>query len=63
MGQGGRCSVLAGSEHWLRHSDARTTLEIYGHVVGDAQREAVEKVAALLDCNGPKSANRDKWIQ
>jgi integrase len=47
----------------LRHSDARTTLEIYGHVVGDAQREAVEKVAALLDCNGPKSANRDKWIQ
>ena len=47
----------------LRHSDARTTLEIYGDVVGDAQREAVEKVAALLDCNGPKSANRDKWIQ
>src|SRR2546429_2387074 len=28
----------------LRHSDARTTLEIYGHVVGDAHREAVEKV-------------------
>jgi hypothetical protein len=47
----------------LRHSDARTTLEIYGHVVGDAQREAVEKVAALLHCIGPKSANRDKWIQ
>jgi len=47
----------------LRHSDARTTLEIYGDVVGDAQREAVEKVAALLDCNGLKSANRDKWIQ
>lgn len=36
----------------LRHSDARTTLEIYGHVVGDAQREAVEKVAAVLDANG-----------
>jgi integrase len=36
----------------LRHSDARTTLEIYGHVVGDAHREAVEKVASMLDANG-----------
>lgn len=38
----------------LRHSDARTTLEIYGHVVGDAHREAVEKVASILDRTGPK---------
>jgi integrase len=38
----------------LRHSDARTTLEIYGHVVGDAHREAVEKVASLLDGIGRK---------
>jgi integrase len=36
----------------LRHADARTTLEIYGHVVGDAHREAVEKVATVLDANG-----------
>ena len=36
----------------LRHSDARTTLEIYGHVVGDAHREAVEKVASVLDAIG-----------
>lgn len=36
----------------LRHADARTTLEIYGHVVGDAHREAVEKVASVLDANG-----------
>jgi integrase len=36
----------------LRHADARTTLEIYGHVVGDAHREAVEKVASILDANG-----------
>ena len=36
----------------LRHSDARTTLQIYGHVVGDAQREAVEKVASVLDAIG-----------
>src|SRR6202035_3072566 len=39
----------------LRHSDARTTLEIYGHVVGDAHREAVEKVAAVLDAIGRPS--------
>ncbi|HET9321809.1 MAG TPA: site-specific integrase [Bryobacteraceae bacterium] len=32
----------------LRHSDADTTLEIYGHVVGDADREAVEKVASVV---------------
>jgi integrase len=36
----------------LRHSDARTTLEIYGHVVGDAHREAVEKVASIVDATG-----------
>jgi integrase len=33
----------------LRHADACTTLEIYGHVVGDAHREAVEKVASKLE--------------
>ena len=38
----------------LRHTDARTTLGIYGHVVGDAHREALEKVASKvkLDANG-----------
>lgn len=40
----------------LRHSDARTTLEIYGHLVGDAQREAVEKVASIVDRSGLNSA-------
>ncbi len=39
----------------LRHADARTTLEIYGHVVGEAQREAVEKVASIVDGNGRQS--------
>lgn len=47
----------------LRHAGARTTLEIYGHVVGDAHREAVEKVASILDWNGPKPGGRDKWTQ
>ncbi len=32
----------------LRHSDARITLGIYGHVIGDSHREAVNKVASIL---------------
>ena len=47
----------------LRHADARTTLQIYGHVVGEAHREAVEKVALIVDPSGPQSSRRDKWIQ
>jgi integrase len=47
----------------LRHSDARTTLEIYGHVVGDAHREAVERVAAILDPTGPKFVKASELIQ
>jgi len=51
------------AQRQLRHSDARTTLEIYGHVVGDAHREAVEKVAGLLDGNGRKLTTSNEWIQ
>lgn len=47
----------------LRHADARTTLQIYGHVVGDAHRDAVEKVASIVDPNGPQSSSNSKWIQ
>ena len=32
----------------LRHSDARITLGIYGHVVGDAQRNAVQSRSTKL---------------
>jgi integrase len=32
----------------LRHADARITLGIYGHVIGESHREAVEKVASIL---------------
>jgi integrase len=32
----------------LRHSDARITLELYGHVVGDAQRNAVQNRSIKL---------------
>lgn len=41
----------------LRHSDARTTLQIYGHVVGDAHRAAVEKVASIVDPNRIEAIN------
>jgi hypothetical protein len=42
--------VLQGSSHtWLVvHSDARITLELYGHVVGDAQRNAVQNRSIKL---------------
>jgi integrase len=33
----------------MRHSDARITLEIYGHVLGDAQRRAVENHAKQIE--------------
>lgn len=33
----------------MRHSDARITLGIYGHVVGDAQRRAVENHAEHIE--------------
>jgi integrase len=47
----------------LRHSDARITLGIYGHIIGDEHREAVERVASVLDLNGPKSPAQNELIQ
>jgi integrase len=47
----------------LRHSDARITLGVYGHVIGDSQRTAVEKVAKLLAPSGPKSECSGELIQ
>jgi hypothetical protein len=32
----------------LRHSDARITLEVYGHVIGDEQRSVVQNRSARL---------------
>jgi integrase len=37
----------------LGHKDARVTLGIYSHVIGDSQRRAVEKVAEVLDYGSP----------
>ena len=33
----------------LRHSDPRITLGIYGHVIGNQQRDAVENRAARIE--------------
>jgi integrase len=33
----------------LRHRDARTTLQKYGHVVGDAQRRAIDTLAQKIE--------------
>ncbi len=47
----------------LRHADPRVTLGIYSHVVGDSQRKAVEKLAAILRPNAPKPKPDCEWIQ
>jgi integrase len=47
----------------LRHSDERTTLGIYAHVVGDAQRQAVEQVASIVDPNGPQPEPQTTLVQ
>jgi integrase len=47
----------------LRHSDSRITLEVYSHVIGDSQRNAVEKVAELLRPDAPNFESAGKWIQ
>lgn len=47
----------------LRHSDARITLGIYGHVIADSQREPVEKVASILFPIVPNLEPATKVIQ
>jgi integrase len=47
----------------MRHSDARITLDVYSHVIGESQRNAVEKVAELLRPNAPNFETSGKWIQ
>jgi hypothetical protein len=39
----------------MRHSDERVTLGIYGHVIGDSQRDAVNKVGEILRPIAPRS--------
>lgn len=36
------------AKNQMRHSDARITLEVYSHIIGDSRRDAVNKVGELL---------------
>jgi integrase len=47
----------------MRHSDARVTLGIYSHIIGDSQRDAVDKVGEILRPSAPKSEKSGEWIQ
>jgi hypothetical protein len=47
----------------MRQSDARITLESYAHVIGDSQRNAVDKVGEILRPDAPKLENTGEWIQ
>jgi integrase len=47
----------------LGHADPRVTLEIYSHVIGESQRNAVEKIALMLDPSGPQQKSIGTWIQ
>lgn len=51
------------AQQQLRHSDPRVTLGIYSHVVGDSQRNAVEKLAELLRPVAPESDSAGQYIQ
>lgn len=47
----------------LGHADPRVTLGIYSHVIGESRRDAVEKIAAVVDSSGPQEKAIGKWIQ
>ena len=47
----------------LRHADPSITLGVYAHVLGDAHREAVEKVASVVFQSVPKAREETKYIQ
>jgi integrase len=44
----------------LGHADPRVTLGIYSHVIGEAQRNAVEKIALILDPVWSRNSNELK---
>ena len=47
----------------LRHADPRVTLGVYAHVLGDAHREAVDKVASIVFQSVPKLKEQTKYLQ
>lgn len=40
---------LAVARDQLGHTDMRLTLAVYSHVIDDAERDSIEKIAAQLD--------------
>ena len=66
MRHGAASSLLADGatpavvQRQLRHSDARITLGIYGHVVGDQQREAVERRSVRIEA---REASDVRWLR
>jgi len=48
-------------QHQLRHSSARTTLEIHTHILGEEGREAMQHESVLL--NGQVAAFGTSWIR
>jgi hypothetical protein len=55
-------SVTVAKEQ-MRHSDTRVTFGVCGHVIGDARREAVDKLGEILRPSAPKSGDTGEWIQ
>jgi integrase len=47
----------------MRHSDASVTLGVYGHVIGEAQRDAVGKVGEILRPSAPNLEKTGEYIQ
>ena len=42
-------ATLSVVQKQLQHSDPHTTLGIYGHVIGNQQRDAIEKRSARIE--------------
>jgi integrase len=54
------------AQRQLRHSDVRTTLEHYAHIIGDEQRQAAERVARVLRpdaTNATRLEKQSEWLQ
>jgi len=47
----------------LRHADPRVTLGLYAHVLGEAHREAVDKVASIVFQSVPKPKGETEYVQ
>jgi len=45
------------------YADPRMTLGIYSHVIGKSYRNAVEKIAMVLDPSAPQQKSIGKWIR